>query len=69
MGCLETVAALWSIGPGLMGKRFNHGMDEIQAAEILRAMALTEHPVFQTALQEMVRAVGNLCRIFSRPTW
>ena len=55
---------MWSIGPGLMGKRFDHGMDEIQAAEILRAMALTEHPVFQIVRQEMVRAVGNLCRIF-----
>jgi transcriptional regulator of PTS gene len=47
-----------------MGKRFEHGMDEIQAAEILRGMALTEHPVFQRALEEMVRAVGNLCRVF-----
>ena len=65
VGCLETAAALWSIGPGLMGKRFDHAMDEIQAAEILRGMALTEHPVFQTALQEMVRAAANLCRIFS----
>jgi predicted NBD/HSP70 family sugar kinase len=64
VGCLETAAALWSIGPGLMGQRFDHAMDEILAAEILRDMALTEHPVFQAALQEMVRAVGNLCRIF-----
>jgi predicted NBD/HSP70 family sugar kinase len=64
VGCLETAAALWSIGPGLMGPRFDHAMDEIEAAEILRGMALTEHPLFQTALQEMVRAVGNLCRIF-----
>jgi transcriptional regulator of PTS gene len=63
-GCLETVAGLWSIGPDLMGKRFEHGMDEIQAAEILRGMALTEHPVFQRALEEMVRAVGNLSRVF-----
>jgi len=65
VGCLETAAALWSIGPGLMGKRFDHAMDEIQAAEILRGMALTDHPVFQAALREMVRAAGNLCRIFS----
>lgn len=64
VGCLETAAALWSIGPDLMGKRFDHAMDEIQFAEILRGMALTDHPVFQTALREMLRAVGNLCRIF-----
>ena len=63
-GCLETVAALWAIGPRLLGKRFDHGMDEIQTAELLRGMVLTEHPVFQRALSEMVRAVGNLCRIF-----
>ena len=64
IGCLETVAALWSIGPDLLGERFDHAMDEIQSAEILRGMALTDHPVFQEALREMVRAVGNLCRIF-----
>lgn len=64
IGCLETVAALWSIGPDLMGERFDHAMDEMQSAEILRGMALTDHPVFQVALREMVRAVGNLCRIF-----
>lgn len=63
-GCLETVAALWAIGPKLLGNRFDDAMDEIQAAEMLRGMALTEHPVFDRALNEMVLAVGNLCRIF-----
>ncbi len=63
-GCLETVAGLWAIGRELMGTRFDDGMDEIQAAEILRTMDLVAHPVFQRALQEMVRMVGNVCRVF-----
>lgn len=63
-GCLETVAALWAIGPKILGRRFDVAMDEIQAAEMLRNISLTEHPVFNRALEEMVLAVGNLCRIF-----
>jgi transcriptional regulator of PTS gene len=63
-GCLETVAALWAIGPALLGTRFDHTMDETQAAELLRTMPLTEHPAFRLALQEVVLAACNLCRIF-----
>ncbi len=63
-GCLETVAALWAIGPALLGTRFGHAMDETQAAELLRTMPLTEHPVFSQALQEVVLAACNLCRVF-----
>jgi len=63
-GCLETVAALWAIGPALLGASFDHAMDETQAAELLRTMPLTEHPVFRQALQEVVLAACNLCRVF-----
>jgi transcriptional regulator of PTS gene len=63
-GCLETVAALWAIGPQLLGERFDDAMDETQTAELLRAMSLTEHPAFNLALQEVVLAACNLCRVF-----
>ena len=63
-GCLETVAALWAIGPQLLGESFDDAMDETQAAELLRAMPLTEHPAFRLALQEVVLAASNLCRVF-----
>jgi|GEM_PF-948078 len=63
-GCLETVAALWAIGPQLLGANFDDAMDETQAAELLRVMPLTEHPAFNLALQEVVLAACNLCRVF-----
>lgn len=61
-GCLETVAALWAIGPELLGSRFDDAMDETQASELLHTMPLTELPVFVLALKEMVLALSNLCR-------
>ncbi len=64
VGCLETVAALWSIGPRLMGKHFDDAMDEVQAAQLLHGMALTSQAVFQRALQEVLRVLVNLCRLF-----
>jgi predicted NBD/HSP70 family sugar kinase len=64
VGCLETVAALWAIGPHLLGARFDDAMDEVQAAELLQAMALTRHAVFNRALEEVVRVLVNLCRLF-----
>jgi transcriptional regulator of PTS gene len=64
VGCLETVAALWAIGPRLMGSRFDDAMDEVQAADLLQGMALTRHAVFNRALEEVVRVLVNLCRLF-----
>jgi transcriptional regulator of PTS gene len=64
VGCLETVAALWAIGPRLMGVRFDDAMDEVQAAKLLQGMALTRHAVFNRALEEVVRVLVNLCRLF-----
>lgn len=61
-GCLETVAALWAIGPELLGERFDDAMDESQASELLHTMALMEQPVFANALKEVVLALSNLCR-------
>ena len=64
IGCLETVAALWAIGPKLLGPLFDDSMNEAQTADLLRSMDLTAHPVFEVALNEMVLSVGNLCRVF-----
>lgn len=64
VGCLETVAALWAIGPRLMGRQFDDAMDEVQAAALLQSMALTRHAVFNCALEEVVRVLVNLCRLF-----
>ncbi len=63
-GCLETEAALWSIGPQLIGSRFDAAMDETQVAALLQDAALVRHPVFKRALREVVLALVNLCRLF-----
>ena len=63
-GCLETVAALWSIGPLLLGKSFDAAVDETQVATLLQGAALVRRRVFQRALREVVLALTNLCRLF-----
>ncbi len=64
VGCLETVAALWAIGPSLLGTQFDDAMDEVQAATLLQGMALTRYRIFNRALKEVVRVLVNLCRLF-----
>lgn len=64
VGCLETVAALWAIGPALLGESFDEAMDETQIAQLLQGMALTRHRVFKRALHEMTEVLVNLCRLY-----
>ena len=64
LGCLETEAALWSIGPRLLGTRFDAAMGETKVAALLQDAALVRHPVFKRALREVVLALINLCRLF-----
>jgi len=62
-GCLETVSGLWAIGPELLGTRFSAAADESAAAAQLEELDLTSGPVAARALESMVLAVGNLCRV------
>lgn len=64
VGCLETVAALWAIGPALLGESFDEAMDETQVAQLLQGMALTRHRVFKRSLHEMTEVLVNLCRLY-----
>jgi predicted NBD/HSP70 family sugar kinase len=64
VGCLETVAALWAIGPALLGERFDGAMDETQVAQMLQGMALTRKRVFKRALHEITEVLVNLCRLY-----
>lgn len=63
-GCLETEAALWAIGPRLLGARFDAAMTESALAALLQDVALVRHPVFKRALQQVVLVLVNLCRLF-----
>lgn len=62
-GCLETVAALWAIGDDLMGPGRYSGLDEEQVAQELRYKDLSANPKLAVALEAMVLALANLCRV------
>ncbi|WP_272539066.1 ROK family protein [Providencia sp. PROV197] len=64
VGCLETVAALWSIGPDVLGNKFKAHDDEENIAEILASCDLASNPVMQQAIIHMVNAASNICRVF-----
>lgn len=64
VGCLETVASLWAIGPAILGARFDDATDETRVAQLFRGMALTRNPVFKRALHEMIEVLVNLCRLY-----
>ena len=64
VGCLETVASLWAIGPALLGTRFDEAMDETQVAQLLQGLALTRNRIFKRALHEMIEVLVNLCRLY-----
>lgn len=63
-GCLETVAALWSIGHAVLGDRFHSGDDEDQIATVLASGVLSDNPVVQQAVEQMAIAASNVCRVF-----
>ncbi len=61
--CLETVAALWAIGPALHEQVPNLPNNENEMADDLRRLDIEDVPVIQTALTEMLRVTANLCRL------
>jgi len=62
-GCLETTAALWSIGPELLGEQFNPAASEDAIASIFSEQDLLGSPRVQTALANVVMTLANLCRV------
>jgi transcriptional regulator of PTS gene len=63
-GCLETVAALWSIGHQVLGDDFQAGDDEEHIATLLEARDLAGNPAVQQAVAQMTTAASNVCRVF-----
>lgn len=63
-GCLETVAALWALGPVLLGEHFNTGDDEEKLAGYMQMIDLKSAPEMEKALDHVAVALGNLCRVF-----
>lgn len=63
-GCLETLAALWSIGRTVLGDDFQAGDDEEHIATLLESRALSDHPVVRQAVEQMTTAASNVCRVF-----
>ncbi|MFC7397497.1 ROK family protein [Chelatococcus sp. GCM10030263] len=62
-GCLETVAAHWALSPRLAERWQVKANEEQAAAAVLRDLDLLAEPAFAEALDAMVIAVGNLCRV------
>lgn len=63
-GCLETTAALWALGPALLGEGFQAGEDEESLARQLQPLDLLALPCMRTALEHIVLTLNNVCRIF-----
>lgn len=61
--CLETVAALWSIGPHLEQEFPGLPRSEREVAAHLAHMDLQDSPVVNRALAEVLRLTANLCRL------
>ena len=61
--CLETVAALWAIGPALHEQVPNLPNNENEMAADLRRLDIADIPAIQDALREMLRVTANLCRL------
>lgn len=63
-GCLETVAALWSIGPHFIGADFNISEDEDKLAARIAALDISCLSNIDEALRYTITALSNLSRIF-----
>ncbi len=61
--CLETVAALWSIGPDLLLAHPGLALDEENLAQEMRGLDLLNIPSIRLALNQMLRQTANLCRL------
>ena len=61
--CLETVAALWSLGPELRRIHADLPLDETRLAEHVRRLDLLAIPAMSEALDQVLRVTVNLCRL------
>lgn len=61
--CLETVAALWALGPSLRADYPDLPLDEVHLAEQLRQLDLLDFPSMREALTEVLCLTANLCRL------
>lgn len=61
--CLETVAALWAIGPALHQQLPDLPDDENSMAADLRHIDINDLPAIQEGLREILRVTANLCRL------
>lgn len=64
VGCLETVTALWAIGPDVLAGKFKAHDDEENVAEILATHDLVNNATMQQAVSHMANAASNICRVF-----
>ncbi|MFV0384489.1 ROK family protein, partial [Paracoccus sp. (in: a-proteobacteria)] len=62
--CLETVAALWALGPQLRAAFPDLPLDESSLAPELGRIDLMSVGAMQEALSQMLRLTANLCRLF-----
>lgn len=62
--CLETVAALWALGPQLRAAFPDLPLDESSLALELGRIDLMSVGAMQEALSQMLRLTANLCRLF-----
>lgn len=61
--CLETVAALWALGPELKAAFPHLALDEHGLAAEIRHIDLQDHPQVRVALTQVTRLTANLCRL------
>ena len=61
--CLETVVALWVLGPKLRRTFPDLPLDESGLAERLHRLDLLESPAMEEAMKEVLRLTTNLCRL------
>ena len=61
--CLETVAALWALGPALREKFPDLPMHESGLAAHAHRIDLLDSPAMEAALQQVLRLTTNLCRL------
>lgn len=62
--CLETVAALWALGPKLRAAYPDLPLEEHRLASELGRLDLMSVEAMQEALSQMLRLTANLCRLF-----
>ncbi len=61
--CLETVAALWALHPGLKGQFPDLPLDEEAMGPLVAELPLLDSAPLREALRQTVRITTNLCRL------